>query len=63
MGLFDKLKTMFQKTEETEPKLKEEVEDIKIYEKGLTKTRKEFISKIDGLSKKYKNIDASYFAL
>ncbi len=66
MGLFHKLKTMFQKTEETSQdsltkEMQEEVEDLKIYEKGLTKTRKEFISKIDVLSKKYKNIEASYF--
>lgn len=49
MGLFDKFKTMFQ-TEETTK-----------YDESLSTTRREFISKLGNLSKKYKNINDDYF--
>ena len=51
MGLFDKIKSVFSNKKE---------ETLK-YEKGLEKTRKEFISQLSNLSKKYKNIDDNYF--
>ena len=50
MGLFDKIKKVFSNKEEAEK-----------YDKGLEKTRKEFISQLSNLSKKYKNIDDDYF--
>lgn len=52
MGLFDKLKKVFT-TNKTE--------SIEKYDKGLEKTRKEFVSELSNLSKKYKNIDDNYF--
>ncbi len=52
MGLFDKLKQTFTKTK---------TESVEKYDKGLEKTRKEFVSKLSNLSKKYKNIDENYF--
>lgn len=52
MGLFNKLKDVFS------GKKKEEV--VK-YDKGLEKTRKEFVSQLSNLSRKYKNIDDDYF--
>ena len=51
MGLFDKLKATFG----------HKPENIEKYEKGLTKTRKEFISQLSNLSNKYKFINEDYF--
>ncbi len=53
MGFFDKIKKAFSK--------KEDVIESKNYEEGLEKTRKEFVSKLSNLSKKYKNINDDYF--
>ena len=52
MGLFDKIKKVFSK---------EKTESVEKYDKGLEKTRKEFVSELSKLSKKYKNIDDNYF--
>lgn len=52
MGLFNKIKQVFSK---------DKSEDIEKYDKGLEKTRKEFISQLSNLSNKYKNIDDDYF--
>ena len=52
MGLFDKIKNVFKNKKS---------EEIEKYDKGLEKTRKEFISGLSNLSKKYKNIDDDYF--
>ena len=52
MGLFDKFKNIFN------PKEKEEV---KAYEDGLEKTRKEFVNKISILNSKYKKVSDEYF--
>jgi len=52
MGLFNKIKNMFTGKKE---------EEVKKYDKGLEKTRKEFVSQLSNLSKKYKNIDDDYF--
>ncbi len=51
MGFFNKIKKVFNSN-------KKEVEK---YDKGLEKTRKEFISQLSNLSNKYKNIDDDYF--
>ena len=52
MGLFSKLKNVFSKSEE---------EEVKKYDTGLEKTRKEFTTQLSNLSKKYKNISDDYF--
>ena len=52
MGLFDKLKKAFTTNKN---------EAVEKYDKGLEKTRKEFVSQLSNLSKKYKNIDENYF--
>ncbi|MCI6266183.1 MAG: signal recognition particle-docking protein FtsY [Erysipelotrichaceae bacterium] len=52
MGLFDKLRKAFSGNKESE---------IKKYDKGLEKTRKEFVSQLSNLSKHYQNIDDDYF--
>ena len=51
MGLFNKIKNMFTVKKE----------EIKNYDKGLEKTRREFVSQLSNLSKKYRNIDDDYF--
>ena len=53
MGLFDKIKKAFSGNKE-----KEEVVN---YDKGLEKSRREFVSQLSNLSKKYKNINEDYF--
>ena len=50
MGLFNKIKSVFSKDK-----------DAVKYDEALTKTRKEFSTKISDLSKKYKNIGEDYF--
>ena len=55
MGLFNKIKNIFNN------KSSEEVKEIEKYDSGIEKTRKEFISQLSNLSKKYKNIDDDYF--
>ena len=54
MGLFDKLKNVFKND-------KEKQEEVKNYDEGLQKTRREFVSKLSNLSIKYKNISEDYF--
>lgn len=56
MGLFDKLKNLVTKKEETETE-----EFYESYEKGLEKTRKEFVSKLSTLGIKYTKVNESYF--
>ena len=53
MGFFSKIKDVF-----SSKKNKEEVVN---YDKGLEKSRKEFVSQLSNLSKKYKNISDDYF--
>ena len=52
MGLFDKFKKVFKK---------EEKEDIQSYEKGLSKTRDEFVSKLSLLGIKYTKVNEEYY--
>ncbi len=60
MGIFDKLKNIITKKSEntTKEELKEEVE---IYDKGLEKTRKEFISQLNILGMKYNRVTEEYY--
>lgn len=53
MGLFSFLKNKFGG--------KKEDKSVQTYEKGLTKSRKAFASKLDELSKRYSKVDSSYF--
>lgn len=71
MGIFNKIKNMFKNNENTldsnssedsfDSLKKEEKEDIKIYEKGLSKSRDGFVSKLAELTKRYKNVNDDYF--
>ncbi len=54
MGLFDKFKSVFKKKEEHK-------EDIESYEKGLEKTRKEFVNELSILGHKYTKVSDEYF--
>jgi len=54
MGLFDKLKNVFKSD-------KKKQEEVKNYDEGLKKSRREFVSKLSNLSLKYKNISEDYF--
>ena len=57
MGLFDKIKNVLKK----EDKTKEEKEEVKVYEKGLTRTRENFVSRLMELTKNHSKIDEEYF--
>ena len=56
MGLFDKLKKFVSKKEE-----REEKQELEVYEKGLEKTRKEFVSQLNLLGIKYHKVSEEYF--
>lgn len=68
MGLFNKIKNMF-KTEDKKEEVVEFVsneeqqrqEEVKVYEKGLTKSRQGFVSKLADLTNKYRTINDEYF--
>lgn len=55
MGIFDKIKNIFTEKKEKEP------ENLKKYEKGLEKTRSDFVFKLNSLNKKYKKVSNEYF--
>ena len=57
MGLFNKIKDIFNK----EQKEQQEDNKIKKYEEGLTKTRKDFVSKLINLTNKYSKITEDFF--
>ncbi len=57
MGIFDKLKKIVNKKETT----KEEQEIQDVYEKGLEKTRKEFVSKLSLLGVQFTKVNEEYF--
>lgn len=57
MGLFDKFKNVFIKKETT----KEIKEEINAYDKGLEKTRKEFVNELSILGHKYTKVTDEYF--
>ncbi len=52
MGLLDKFKKVFKK---------EEKKDIELYDKGLEKTRKEFVNELNLLGIKYTKVSDEYF--
>ena len=52
MGIFDKFKNIFKKEEKTE---------VELYDKGLEKTRDNFLSALLNLNKNHKIIDDDYF--
>ena len=72
MGLFSKIKNIFAKEieeekqtevtttenqEETQETTSESIKPVKIYEKGLTKSRKGFVSNLISLTSKYNKIN------
>ncbi len=54
MGFFSKFKNLF--TSDTKQQ-----EEVEVYDKGLEKSRKEFVSKISLLNARYKKISPEYF--
>ncbi len=60
MGFFNKLKEKLTKKTD-EPITTEEKESVATYDKGLEKTRKEFVSKLNLLGIKYHKVSEEYF--
>lgn len=56
MGLFDKFKKIVSKVSESKEK-----ETVEVYDKGLQKTREEFVSKLSLLGIKYTRVSDEYF--
>ena len=54
MGIFDKLKSIIKKNDNNK-------EDVNLYDKGLEKTRDEFVSKLNILGIKYNKVNSEYF--
>ncbi len=52
MGLFDKFKNVFKTSNKSQ---------VELYDKGLEKTRSDFVSKLTLLNKKYKKVSNEYF--
>ena len=61
MGIFNKLKNLFTDKNKDEKEQETVKKEIKLYDKGLSKTRKTFTDRLNSLSKKYKYIDDDYF--
>ena len=65
MGIFKNIKNLFKKENDLEKEIiKEEVKlesDIKLYDKGLSKTRDNFVNKLINLNNKTKKITDEYF--
>ena len=61
MGLFDKLKNLVSKKETVKEEDSKEKEQLEVYEKGLEKSRKEFVSKLSLLGVKYTKVSEEYF--
>lgn len=55
MGIFDKLKNVFKTKDDNEK------QTIDLYDKGLEKTRADFVFKLNSLNKKYKKVSNEYF--
>ena len=60
MGLFSFLKSKFKKSDEAKVDAKEEA-SRDTYSKGMEKSRKNFASRLDELSKRYAKVNAEYF--
>ena len=52
MGLFDKFKNVFKTSNKPQ---------VELYDRGLEKTRNDFVSKLSLLNKKYKKVSNEYF--
>ena len=52
MGIFDKFKNILKKSEK---------EEVELYDKGLEKTRKNFLNSLINLNNRHKKIDEEYF--
>ena len=67
MGFFSKIKTIFNKEnnevvdDKNLSEKSDQKEEIEVYEKGLTKSREGFVSRLANLTNKYKKIDEEYF--
>ena len=59
MSFFSKLKDKFIKKEEKE--VKEEKESLEVYDKGLTKSRNTFSSRLLDLTNRYSKVNEEYF--
>lgn len=59
MGFFNKIKNIFQNEEQQQKSGTDQ--EVKVYEKGLTKTRENFVSKLVNLTKNHSKIDDEYF--
>lgn len=60
MGLFDKFKNIFS-SKKDDKETKEQKEELELYDKGLEKTRKDFVNKISLLNGRYKKVTDEYF--
>ncbi len=62
MGLFNKIKNAFSKEKETTSSNNSKLEnEVKVYDKGLTKTRDNFVSKLINITNKYNKITEEFF--
>lgn len=64
MGFFNKIKTMFHSDRQEKEITKEEQitsKEVEVYEKGLSKSREGFVSKLVNLTNKYRTINDDYF--
>ena len=62
MGFFSKVKNILKKNKSEDVVLnKEEQETVESYDKGLEKTRKEFVSKLSLLGIKFNKVSEEYF--
>lgn len=65
MGLFNKIKNVFTKDDKKinldNSEIIENKENVKIYEKGLTKSRNGFVSNLISLTSRYNKINGDYF--
>ncbi len=68
MGLFSNIKNLFKKdkekevlTEEEKKEVEERKEEVKVYEKGLSKSRESFVSRLANLTNKYHKVTEDYF--
>lgn len=57
----NKEEKILKKQQKKEEKRKKQLEEVQIYEKGLTKSREGFVSKLASLTNKYKKITDDYF--
>lgn len=61
MGLFKFLKEKLFKKKDTQEEETKNEESLSRYDKGMEKSRKEFSSKLDALTKRYKTVNEDYF--